>query len=165
VISTFVVTVALLLASTLLQISQERLALAAQQALDPLPELALGQLRADLLAASGVAGGEVLWSRGRLRLFDHPAGRIDFLLVDGQILRRVRLEDGSQEERVLLSGVVTWRWRQPYPGLDLVQVEVGYRRHERLRSVDRGKGEILPVARERRRRLEVSPRGDGGEGW
>ncbi len=164
VVSALIVSVALGLAAGLLTASQERMALSSLQALDPLPSLASRQLRADIKASQSVRGGEALWSREIMRLRGHPAGRVEYFLEAGDLRRRLTPTDGEPEVRTVLREVSTWRWRQPRPGLELVELELGYRWTERLRPGSRSSGESLPLQSEKRHLLVVSPRG-GREGW
>ncbi len=164
VVSTLIVSVALLLASGLLRTAAEAHALAASRATDPLPDLAVRQIAADLRTAGGALGGEVLWSRDPLVLTGHPAGRVE-LYLEGRELRRRVGSGESATERVLLMGVSTWRWRLPHQGLAAIEVDLGYRRRERLRPGRKSNGEELAMVTERRRRLAISPRGGGRKGW
>ena len=106
------------------------LALSGREQLDPLPGLALAQLRADLQGSGAVAGGPVphLESAGPLILLGHPAGTLHYEVDGGDLVRT--LLDGAglpASRRVVLQGATTWSWAELSPGL--VVVEIGFIRH------------------------------------
>lgn len=155
---------ALLLAGRLLLEAQSRATHEARRTLEPVAELAVDQLRADLRLAGGVVkplfGG---WERGPLVLIGHPAGRLSYTKLGERLLRRIERDGEVVGERPLLEPVTAWRWRLRADGS--VDIELDYRQLGRLRALHAGGDWRDATWVEHRRVLRVLPRGNGGARW
>lgn len=155
---------ALLLAGRLLLEAQSRSVHEARRTLEPVADLAIDQLRADLRLADGVVkplfGG---WERGPLVLVGHPAGRLSYDKLGERLLRRVERDGELVGERPVLENVTTWRWRLRGDGA--VDVELGYRELGRLRTLRQGGDWQEETWVDRHRTLRVMPRGSGEARW
>ena len=158
-----VVSVALMIAGRLLLEAQSRTVFEAQRTLEPVADLAIDQLRADLRLAQGVErplfGG---WERGPLELVGHPAGPVVYDALGGRLVRRIELDEGGGE-RPVLDRVTTFRWRLAADGA--VDVELAYRERHRLRALRAGGDWDGLEWVERRRVVRIVPRGSGGARW
>ena len=157
-----VISVVLSIAGQLLLEAQSRTVFEAQRTLEPVPDLAIDQLRADLRLAVGVErplfGG---WERGPLELLGHPAGPVVYDALGGRLVRRIERDEGGGERPLL--EVTAFRWRVATSGA--VDVEISYRERHRLRALRAGGDWDDPQWIERRRVVRVVPRGGGGARW
>jgi len=132
--------VALALAGGLLLESFGRLAHSARQALDPVGEIAGQQLRADLRAAAGAAGGSsVFWSQ------------------DDVLYRRT-----ASGRRPVLRSVTTFRWRRRGASLE---IDLGYQVTRRWGPLAAGGTRELPLPAEEELLFRVTPRGGISLQW
>ncbi len=160
--------VALMLASRLLLEAQGRLVHEGKRQTDPVGQLAVEQLQADLRMASGVEASLLAgWSSLDLVLRGHAAGEVSFVRQDRQLWRRLRRQkkDGTYKvgERLILDQLTVFRWRQLSDGS--IDLELGFRRTGRLRRLTASGLWADEVVEGELRRLRVVPRGGGGARW
>jgi hypothetical protein len=150
--------VALALAGGLLLESFGRLAHSARQALDPVGEIAGQQLRADLRAAAGAAGGSsVFWSHDPLVLVGHPRGALRYEKQDDVLYRRT-----ASGRRPVLRSVTTFRWRRRGASLE---IDLGYQVTRRWGPLAAGGTRELPLPAEEELLFRVTPRGGISLQW
>lgn len=164
VISVLILSVAMMIASSLLLEARGHLHHASSQLLEPLVDSAVEQIRADLRASSSISAPLVPgWSRDPLILLGHPAGVLIYEKRGERLYRRISTGGParrvSSEERLVLEQVTTWRWRQRG---NAVEVDLGHRRLGHLRRAD---GRPESVQREVHRVFWTTPRGAGGRRW
>lgn len=160
--------VALLLASRLLLEAQGRLVHEGKRQAEPIGQLAVEQLQADLRMASGVEASLLTgWSSLDLVLRGHAAGEVSFVQQDQQLWRRLRRQnkDGTFEvgQRLILDQLTAFRWRRLSDGS--IDLQLGFRRTGRLRGLTASGRWTDEVVNEELRRLRVVPRGGGGARW
>lgn len=137
---------------------------AAEQRDAPVP-LILARIRGDVLGAGGFAGAE-----GRLLLFGHPQGTVQYEKV-GNELRRAVLNDSEhlEEEAVVWRGVKEWSFRSegvPGVSLPMLVMTVTYRRQAARNSLPVLPGLRRPPTEEHTETLYLLPRGNGlGPRW
>ncbi len=166
-VSFAILLVAATLAGGLMLEAQARMAHSARRALEPVTQIALKQIRADVRAAGDVPAFDRLWSWDPLVLFDHPAGTVTYERVGTDLVRTVDAGDGAEPgERVVLRAVSIWRWRlSPSAPLPMVEIELGRREIPRLALLAAAGQREAPVAVTRSHLLSISLRQAGKTGW
>jgi len=124
--------VALSIATGLLIESTRRANRATAGNLETPVDLAFRQIRADLRASSGVEGGDEVWNHLPLVLSHHPAGKLRYEVVDGDLQR---IAGDAATGRVLLPGISYFRWRLQWLGRFAVEVEVARFERSRVQAV------------------------------
>ena len=165
-VSLAVLLVGMALASQILLESQTRIAHSSRRALDPVGELAMKQVMADVRAGGAIAHDDYEWSWTPLVILDHPAGAVRYEKQGNELLRSVsgREVDGK---RTVLRGVRVWRWRvrRDVP-LPLVEIELGFQETARLGRLTSGGTREAASPSTETLRFAASPRQAGGrEGW
>lgn len=166
VISVAILSIALLIASRLLLESQMRMAHSSRRALDPVGDVAVEQIRADVRAGAEVSPRDYEWTWMPLEILGHPAGTVRYEKVGSELVRRVE-GDTLEGQRTLLTGVRVWRWRlrRDIP-LPLVEIELGYQETARLGPLAAGGTREASAPVTRTQLISVSPRQAGGKrGW
>ena len=135
-------------------------AAAGARARDPLPELTIDRLRADLRAARPPRGVPVtVWTPLPLSLERPSAPRVDWRVEGDRLVRETSGPDGPTV-RPVLDGVVSASWRSWPPGHYEVLV-VAVRESPAFTAAIRGpRADPEPLVL----RLLVAPRGEG-DGW
>ncbi len=149
--------VAMTIAAQLLLEAQRQSLYAAREALDPVVQVTLKQLRADVYAASSASG--LGYTQEFLFLHGGQAGEVEYELVGDELVRRVVVGRESSE-RVVLSRIQDWSWSLgPSGQRPLLYIDFSY-----LRS--RPSATTLTATYEiRRETLVLTLRGGGGRSW
>ncbi len=167
-VSFVVLAIAMTLASELMLESQARLAHAARQAMDPVADLTLKQIRADVRASTQVAASDHEWNWTPLILTGHPVGAVQYEKIGTDLVRKIAgtaAAPGGQ--RVVMQHVRVWRWRvsQGVP-LPLIEIELAHRVTPRLGLLSAAGRREAPILESRSHRVAVSPRRVAGRsGW
>ena len=120
-------------------------------------------IRRDLYEAVGVIGGVDGWTREPLIAVAQDGGRVSFGAVEGVVIRSLAMPGTSMpDQRAILHGVTSWRWR--VDDNRLVRVEIGALANP---HAHRGLTGSARLAAERRiERVAFALRGQpGGASW
>lgn len=94
--------------------------------IDPIEELVIAQVRADVRSATSPPEALGFWVSEDLLLANHPAGTVAIFRRDGRLFRGVVSPSTGLDEagaRALLDSVVQWRWRKL--SKRVVEIEIG----------------------------------------
>ena len=166
-ISFAILLTATLIAGRLMLEAQARMAHSARRALEPVADIALKQIRADVRAAARVPAFDNEWSWEPLVLLGHPAGTVTYERMGTDLVRTVDAGGASEPvERLVLQGVSIWRWRLS-PGVPspLVEIELGRREIPRFALLAAAGQREAPNPVTRSRLLAISLRQAGRTGW
>ncbi len=166
-ISFVILLIATMIAGRLLLEAQARMSHSARQALEPVADIALKLIRADVRSAGRVPILDHEWSWEPLVLLGHPAGTVTYERTDGDLVRTVDAGDGSEPgERVVMRSVSIWRWRlAPDAPLPLVEIELGRREIPRFTLLAAAGQREAPIPVTRSHLLAISPRQVSKRGW
>ena len=161
-VSFAILMIAMSLAGGLLLESQARMGHAARQALEPVAQLALRQIRADVRAAAGAAAQDHEWSWLPLVLTGHPAGTVVYRREGDALVREI----GGRGRRVVLRSVSVFRWRLARAApLSLIEIELGHREIPRFALLAAAGQREAPIPFTRSHLLAVNPRQSARSGW
>lgn len=120
-------------------------------------------LRRDLYETVTLVGGDPFWTDAPLVTLDQDGGAVVFASVDGQLVRTSVPPGGlALDHRVLLRGVVAWRWRVVGGGMVSIELEA-FANPEAHRNPA---GRLAPAVERRTERLSFALRGrPGGRAW
>lgn len=163
-VSFTVLMVAVSLAADLMLESQSRIAHSARQALDPVAELALAQVRADVRSSTRVVGSDLLWSWAPLTLTGHPVGTVQYEKVGTDLVRKIVPGGGGEgSERIVLRQVTIWRWRLSSAApLQLIELELAHREAPRISTLSAAGRRQAAIPPSRLYRLVIGPRLSAG---
>ena len=165
-ISFAILLIATMIAGRLLLEAQARMSHSARQALEPVTDIALKQIRADVRASGRVPALDHEWSWGPLVLLDHPAGTVVYERTDGNLVRTVDSGGSEPGERIVMRSVSIWRWRlAPGVPLPLVEIELGRREISHFARLAAAGQREAPIPVTRSHFLAISPRQIGKRGW
>jgi hypothetical protein len=120
-------------------------------------------MRRDLYEATSVVGGAPGWSDRPLLVSGQNGGWIGLAAVDGRLVRTAAPPGGGPADtRVLLRGVIGWRWRMARPGTVEVELQA-LANPEAHRNLT---GAASHRVERRVERLTMALRGEpGGRAW
>jgi len=153
------------LAAELMMESSQLLADSAAEQRDAPVPLIISRIRGDVLAASSFGGAQ-----GRLLLFGHPQGTVQYEKV-GDELRRAVVDDHDrlEGETIVWRQVEAWGWSgvgMPGASLEMLKLDVTYRRRTARSGLAVLPGNRRPPTELRTETLFLLPRGNGlGSRW
>ncbi len=160
---------ATMIAGRLLLESQARMAHSARQALEPVAEIALEQIRADVRAAGSVPARDYQWNWRPMILLGHPVGTVRYERRGRDLVRRVIVQGDPEAggERTVMREVTIWRWRvRREAPLQLIEIELSHREISRFGPLTGAGQREVQIPTSRSHVIAVSPRRGGGRsGW